>query len=112
MHGSHGLHHLHKRKRVFLKKEQYPHPKKSVRYLDYAVYVVGFLCPILTLPQVIQIYSLRDAAGVSLITWGFYLIAAFIWLVYGVVHREKPIMISNALWIIFDALIVAGVIIY
>ena len=105
-------HHLHVRKRVHNNLEQYPHPDKFKNTLDKLIYIVGFLGPILTIPQAYSIYSLKDASGVSLISWVWYLIAAIIWLVYAIVHKEKPLIFTNILWILTDIIIVVGILIY
>ncbi len=109
---THGLHHFHKRKRIHVKHEPYPHPNKWKRFLDKTIYVVGVAGPIMTIPQVIKIWVHQNAAGVSLASWTAYGIIAAIWLVYGIVHRTWPIVINYSIWIFFEILIVIGIILY
>lgn len=104
-----GLHHFHLRKRLHQKHQTYPHPDKFVRYLDGLIYIVGILGPVLTIPQVYAIWVIKDASGVSGLTWSAYLVFAFFWLLYGIVHKEKPIIISNCLWIVTEIIIVVGI---
>ncbi|MFC1691296.1 SemiSWEET family sugar transporter [Nanoarchaeota archaeon] len=112
VHTGKGLHHFHKRKRIHHKHEQYPHPDKFKRFMDKAIYVVGVLGPIMTIPQLLKIWVDKNAIGVSLVSWIAYLIGAVFWVVYGIIHKEKPIIITYALWIVLDIFIVAGIIIY
>jgi uncharacterized protein with PQ loop repeat len=106
-------HHPHLRKRASSKKLQpYPHPFFSYRLLDRATYVVAFLGPISTLPQLYTIFVNHTAAGVSPISWGLYTIFNFVWLTYGIVHKEKLILFNSVLWIIIDALVTIGALIY
>ncbi len=107
-----GLHHAHKRKRIHQKHEKYPHPDNLKRFMDKAIYVVGVFGPIMTLPQVWKIWVGKNAVGVSVLSWSAYLIAAFFWLVYGLIHKEKPIIITYSLWILMEISIVAGTLIY
>ena len=107
-----GLHHFQIRKRVFEKKEKYPSSSKLKRYMDKAIFVMGALGPIMTIPQLFEIWVRKNASGVSAVSWGSYFIIAIFWLAYGIIHKEKPIIFTYILWIIFDALIVAGALMY
>ena len=109
---SQALHHVHKRKRIHLKKEAYPHPGKLKNFFDRLVYIVGILMPIFTIPQAWAIWSTGTAAGVSLTTWTANLLAAIVWLCYGVLHKEKPIIFMYILLAIINSAIVFGILIY
>lgn len=111
-HNTHGLHHLHKRKRIYKKYEPYPHPDKWKRLMDKAMYIVIFIGPIMTIPQVTLIWLDKNARGVSVISWVAYFFVSACWLVYGLLHREKPIIISAIIWIILELMIVIGISIY
>ncbi len=104
-----GWHHLHKRKRMYEKHEPYPHPDKAKRVMDKFIYFIGVLGPIMTLPQLIEIWVYGNTAGVSALSWGAFGVIAFVWIIYGIMHKEKPIVLSHALWMLFDVLIVIGV---
>jgi len=80
--------------------------------MDQAIYLVGLLGPILTLPQVMIIWVQQNASGVSLVSWIAYLVTACFWLTYGIMHKEKPIIFTNSIWIMLDILIIIGIIIY
>ena len=106
------LHHVHLRKRIHQKHEKYPHPDKWKRFFDKAVLIVGIITVILTMPQVFKIFIEKTAAGVSLISWTTFTIAAMFWLAYGILHKEKPIIITYIGYFIQNFIIVIGVIIY
>lgn len=80
--------------------------------LDKTTYIVAFLSPLSTLPQLYNIYALKTVAGVSPISWGCYTFFNCIWLCYGLVHREKVIIFNSSLWIIIDGLVTLGVLIH
>ena len=70
------------------------------------------MAPLVTLPQVITIWISHDVSGVSALTWGSYAVVAAFWLVYGFLHKEKPIIIVNAALIILQISIVVGIFLY
>ena len=107
-----GLNHYHQRKRFYEKYEPIPSKDRTIRFMDRAIYVVGVAGPIMTIPQVWEIWINKNAAGVSALTWGSYLILAFFWLFYGIIHKEKPIVFTNVLWIVLQTIIVIGVLMY
>jgi len=107
-----GLHHLHKKQRSRLKKEKAPHPNKWKRFLDKIIYVVSIIGPLMTLPQLYNIWILKNAAGVSVISWGAYALIAVVWLFYGFAHKEKPIIVNSSLWILLEGMVVIGTLIY
>jgi len=102
VHDSHGLHHFLNRKRKL----------RWQRVFDKLIYVVGVVGPLMTLPQVFKIWIGQNATGVSAISWIAYLITAIFWMIYGVIHKEKPIIVTYFLWIILDVLVIAGAVIY
>ena len=107
-----GWHHVHKRQRGAKKLEPYPSPRFWKHLMDRLIYFAVAAALIMTLPQIWQIYVHKNASGVSALSWGAYIVTAGVWLVYGLMHREKPIIIANIGWIILETLIVIGTIIY
>lgn len=112
MNGTHAIHHFHRRKRIYKNHEQYPHPNKAKRIMDKAIYGIALAGPVMTIPQITKIWIEKNAAGISLISWCSYLILTFFWLAYGVMHKEKPIVFTNIIWIFIYTLIITGAFIY
>jgi MtN3 and saliva related transmembrane protein len=83
--------------------------ERHTHAIDRVVTAVAFIGPLTSLPQIIEIWFVdQSAAGVSVLTWSAFVLMAAVWLVYGIVHKQRPIVISNALWIVAQSLIVAG----
>jgi len=113
MRGDQQIQHLHQRRRIKEKKlRNYPSNSKGVRFLDKIMLLIAVAAPIMTIPQITKIYLLKNAAGVSTITWGAYILLNVPWLIYGFVHKEKPIIISTILWLIINTLVLVGALIY
>jgi MtN3 and saliva related transmembrane protein len=112
MHSSTGLHHLHKRKRIHVRHEQYPHPNKVKRAVDSFAMLVGALGPLITIPQITKIWGEQNAAGVSIVAWvGYTFIAAF-WLIYGALHKEAPLMLTYSIVLVLNIFVVLGIFLY
>jgi uncharacterized protein with PQ loop repeat len=67
---------------------------------------------LMTIPQVLTIWVGRQAAGVSVLSWGAYLASAVLWLWFGLKKREKNLYLPCIGWIVLDAAVVAGVLVY
>ena len=107
-----GLHHYHKRKRLYKNLEEIPHPNKFKRFIDKIIYFIAILGPIMTVPQVLKIWIGKDATGVSPLSWLSYLVISIFWLMYGVLHKEKPIIFAQIFWLMVHFAVFTGAIIY
>lgn len=67
---------------------------------------------LMTIPQVLTIWIGRQAAGVSLFTWGAYLLSAILWFWYGMRQQDKNIYLPCIGWIALDVAVLVGVIVY
>jgi len=88
------------------------HSKKSVMILDRWVMVVGILAPLTAIPQIYTIVSTQSSKEVSLSTWLLFIVIATFWLLYGIAHEEKAIIVNNSLWIMMEFIIVGLILIY
>ncbi|MDD3481008.1 MAG: PQ-loop domain-containing transporter [Patescibacteria group bacterium] len=79
---------------------------------DRFVLIVSIFGPVTTLPQIYDIFSTQSAVGVSALTWILYTTLCLIWLTYGVIHKLKPVIVSNTLWVTLQSLIIIGAVIY
>lgn len=77
------------------------------------VYVAAFVGPLTIIPQVAEIWFVdHSAQGVSLMTWLSFTLLSLVWLVYGIERRDRPLIISNFLWVVGELIVVAGAIHY
>ena len=106
------LHHLHIRKRIYKNLEEYPHRVLWKRYFDWFMYAVAILSPLATVPQIYDVFVSKNVAGLSLISWTLYGVLNFIWIAYGLIHKEAPIVISNIIFALLNLSIAFGIIIF
>lgn len=74
--------------------------------------LAGIVQPLITVPQIISIYSNQSARDVSLLTWLGYLLFGIIFLFYGLVFKLKPIWIGQIIWVTMQTITVVGILIY
>jgi uncharacterized protein with PQ loop repeat len=74
--------------------------------------VFSVLTMLMTVPQVVTVWTGVAARGVSVVTWLFYLLSAILWLVYGIRKHDKTIYLACIGWILLDAAIVIGVLLH
>jgi uncharacterized protein with PQ loop repeat len=76
------------------------------------MYGVGILAPFALVPQILQIYTTRSSAGLSLLTWILLALINMLWALYGAVHKDTHIFFANAFIVLFDIVIVVGILLY
>ena len=87
-------------------------PQASESRLEKILPAVSVVTMLMTLPQVLTIWVAHEVIGVSLLSWGTYLIGACLWFVHGLQKRDKAIYVACVGWILLDAAVVIGVVIY
>lgn len=85
--------------------------KPMERFVDSLVYFSTAFGVAANIPQFMEIWVNKKVEGVSLVTWAGFCLGSLFWLLYGVIHREKPIIIANSLFVTVQFLIVAGLVI-
>ncbi len=93
----------HHRKKITKRDKKHP-------FFDKMIYFIALVGPIMTIPQIINVWTNKNPEGVSIYTWGSYFIINIIWFYYGYVHRDKTIMFAYTLWMIANGLVVAGLV--
>ncbi len=82
------------------------------RLVDRLTFIVAVLEPVITFPQVYVIFENKTAAGVSLFTWVGYEVLTIIWLWYGIVHKDKMIILYQGLFMIVQTGVIIGGLLY
>jgi uncharacterized protein with PQ loop repeat len=85
---------------------------KKNSFIEKAAYFVALAGPLSSIPQMWEIWMDRDAAGVSFVTWTLFMLTSLVWLSYAIVQKDRPLIISNALWVVVEAIIMVGAALY
>lgn len=68
--------------------------------------IIGTAAAILTtlafLPQAWRSWRTRDLAGISLGMYGLFTLGVFLWLLYGLLLGQWPIIVANAITLILS----------
>lgn len=108
----HGLvhRHLHKRKEAAFQ-DTFP-AGFWIKFLDKIVLVAGVIGPLMVTPQIFKIYSTHNAIGVSALSWFAFALLDAPFVIYGVVHKDRPIVITYTLWLVANVIVGVGAIMY
>jgi uncharacterized protein with PQ loop repeat len=80
--------------------------------LDVFIYPVAVFGPLALLPQVFTLYTSQSAGTLSLPTWLMLGLLNLAWLLYGAVHREWPIIVTNLALAFLNFAVVFGILLY
>ena len=80
--------------------------------MDNFLLFIAVLGPLVIIPQIVKVYFRQEVAGLSIWTWGLLTVGAIPWVIYGLVHKEKPIVISYGLWFLAYLSIIVGIFIF
>ncbi|MBT3408310.1 hypothetical protein HOK68_01020 [Candidatus Woesearchaeota archaeon] len=105
-------HHQHLRKRKKDKVHPYPHKDPKYQLLDRTIAFVSFVSPFSALPQIYNIWFMKDVQGVSLITWSLLLILGIPLFLYAIVHKDRNLQIMFGLWCVVYLVAVVGLVMY
>lgn len=50
----------------------YPSSDRFIRFLDAVIYGAGAIAPLVSIPQLLEIYKNHNASGISVLTWSGY----------------------------------------
>lgn len=78
---------------------------------DKLIVVLGLVNVAATLPQLYEMWSSKDAGGVSIFTWTYYVIFTAILLVYAFSIKSKPMIIMyTGNTIVYSLVLVSAII--
>lgn len=76
--------------------------KKTIQHttimtnLDILGLVASFFTTSSQIPQVIRTYKTRDVSGISLSTYVIITIGLLLWLTYGIIKNDLPLIVANS----------------
>lgn len=70
---------------------------------------IGFIAALCTtisfLPQVLKVLKTRDTKALSLTMYATFVLGVLLWLVYGIVKQDWPIIMANMFTLLFASII-------
>jgi uncharacterized protein with PQ loop repeat len=86
--------------------------RRTARAINSAMAAAAIAHPATAAPQVLKIYQTHNAAGVAPLTWVGFMAIGTIFLAYGLLHKIRPMIVTQVLWFVMDAVILTGVALY
>lgn len=71
--------------------------------------LIGSIAAVLTtasfLPQAIHVIRMKDTAAISLAMYSMFVVGVALWLVYGLMIREMPVILANSITLVLACII-------
>jgi len=74
---------------------------------DVLGYVAGALTTIALVPQAWRSFRTKDVSGISLRMYCIFTLGVAIWLAYGIMLHEMPMMLANSVSLVLALLVLA-----
>lgn len=101
-----------KLKKSSIYKTKYSKKQTNMTNLD----MLGLLASAFTtssqVPQLIRTYKTRDVSGISLYTYVIITVGLLLWLTYGVIKQDLPLIVANSTMVLLTIAITAMKIIF
>lgn len=77
------------------------------KYVDFSAYLVGVMGNLAVIPQIIKAWS-GPSPGLAVTTWVFFMIIGIVWLFYAIRHKQKPLIMAQAIGLSCNTMVVVG----
>jgi MtN3 and saliva related transmembrane protein len=71
--------------------------------------IIGFIAAVCTtgsfIPQVYKTIKTKDTKGISLLMYSIFSLGVLLWLVYGIIIKDVPVAVANAVTISLAAVV-------
>lgn len=78
-----------------------------MKAVDIMAYVVGIGGNIAVIPQIIKAWE-SDAPGLAVTTWILFSLIGLLWLVYALMHKQKPLIVAQIANLTCNLMVVGG----
>ena len=76
-----------------------------LNYVPVIGYMAAFGTTISFLPQAIKTIQTKDTSGISLLMYSFFTAGTLLWFIYGVLSKDIPVAVANAITLLFACII-------
>jgi uncharacterized protein with PQ loop repeat len=74
--------------------------------------VIAIIYPLTAVPQLIEIWVHKNVAGVSLLTWGMFMLFSLPIMIYCIKRKEKKMALMYTLWMGIYVAVISGVVLF
>jgi MtN3 and saliva related transmembrane protein len=76
-----------------------------MEFTDLLGYVAGALTTIAFVPQAWRTFRTKDVSGISLRMYCIFTLGIAVWLAYGIVLKETPMMVANSVSLVLACIV-------
>ena len=80
--------------------------------LKYIVLIAAFLTTFSFFPQAIKVWKTKSTKDISLLMFALFTLGVFLWLIYGIILSDVPIILANSITLILALFILINKIKY
>ena len=73
--------------------------------VDYIGFIAAFCTTLAFAPQLIKVLKSGDTASLSLLMYLVFTLGVLLWLVYGILREDTPIIVANAVTLVLATII-------
>ncbi len=95
-------------------KRHHPNSNDALQkqFINKIILVVAVIQPLATIPQILTVFREHDASSISITSWLIYVMFDLLWLWYGIVNKQKAVIISAVLFSILEGIVMIGGFLY
>lgn len=86
-------------------------PSPRVKLLKNFITVLSILSPFTNIPQLIEVYQARSG-DLSLLSWSLYVVFTIPFIIYGIIDRDRMVLINSCINLILLSTILVGILLY
>ena len=80
--------------------------------LKYVGFIAAFLTTFAFFPQAIKVWKTKSTKDISLLMFALFTLGVFLWLIYGIILNDIPIIFANLITLILSLFILINKIKY
>jgi MtN3 and saliva related transmembrane protein len=77
-----------------------------MNYIDLIGLFAGICVTISVIPQIIKVWKTKKVKQISLLTFGILTFGIAIWIVYGILKKDLPIIVTNSVSLFLNLIMV------
>lgn len=83
-----------------------------MEFIDILGFVAGICVTISVIPQILKIWKTKKVKGISLLTFSVLTFGVALWVLYGVLKNDLPIIVTNSISLSLNIVMVYFIIYY
>ena len=83
-----------------------------MNYIDILGFIAGICVTISVIPQIIKVIKTKRVKDISLLTFSLLTFGIALWVIYGVLKKDIPIIIANGISLCLNLIMIYFIIYY